>query len=323
MKIVKSRYIIFFIIIFTSVNEINAQFWKRLNKGTSRREIRKRQEEANKKSDYNKFNALIPMGGSVSRSRTDYIWSYETANTVPEYSGDISIFSPTRLSIRTGHEFGTSIASLPFIPMVYYKKRWSEGKYYIASRHEAYSFTPGLYFLRSKDKYTFISENSNIPHVIALKNELIISRPFLKELKCGTGKQPFLIVTGAVAYDYGFSLKSTGQGLMDYKFMRTRSGVVLGGGGMFSARIQGDLYLTKGIFLTAALRGLFADSIYGNAIEQNTNIRIGLSPKFTGSIGYWMNFGKGDGTFIVPLIDITYHFGQKEGRQTGLFKRGR
>ena len=60
-----------------------------------------------------------------------------------------------------------------------------------------------------------------------------------------------------------------------------------------------------------------------NSIEQNSLIRFKLSPRFLLSGGYWMNFGKGDGTMIVPIIDLTYQFGTREIRDKGLFGKGR
>ncbi len=317
--LINYRFILIIILIFILPFKLDSQQKSKRNKRTSKREIRKRQEEANKKSDYNKFNELIPMGSSASIARNDYIWSYETANTVPVRGGDISLFSPTRLSFRRGQEIGTSIGSAAFIPMIYLKKRWKEGKLYIATRHQAYSFYPGLQIMRNNNYHQFIPENSDIPLVIAIKNELIISKPFLKDLKCGSIKQPFIIATVGVSYHYGIKISGTDVKLIDYKFIRPRNGVILGDAGFLSARIQGDFYINQNLLLTLAARGLFANNVYGNSIEQNSLIRYKISPKFSLSGGYWMNFGKGDGTFIIPIIDLTYHFGTREIRQKGLF----
>ena len=308
------------LLLFFFFNCIDAQ---KRNKRTSKREIRKRQEEANKKSNYNKFNELIPMGSSVSIARNDYLWSYETANTVPVRGGDVNLIQPSRFCFRKGNEFGTSIASAAIVPMIYYKKRWHDKNIYIATRHQFYSFLPGLNKMHNKGHYQFIPENSSVPEVIALKNELIVSKPFLKDLKCGSVKQPYIILTAAIGYDYGFSISDTDVSMIDYKFMRSRSGVVLGGSGFFSARLQGDLYLTQDLFLTLAVRGLFPNSKFGKSFEQNSLIKYKISPKFSVSAGYWMNFGKGDGTFIVPVLDISYHFGNREIREKGLFGKGR
>ncbi len=317
------KIILLFTFIIVVPLKLESQQKNRRNKGTSKREIRKRQEEANKKSDYNKFNELIPMGSSASIARNDYIWSYETANTVPLRGGDISVFSPTRLSYRRGQEIGTSIGSAAFIPMIYFKKRWKEDKIYIATRHQVYSFWPGLQIMKNNNYFQFIPENSEVPQVIAIKNELIVSKPFLKELKCGGVKQPFIIATAGISYDYGIKIKETDVKLIDYKFLRSRNGVILGDAGFLSARIQGDFYLNQNLFLTVAARGLFANKDYGNSVEQNSLIRYKIAPKFSLSGGYWMNFGKGDGTMIVPLVDLTYHFGTREIREKGLFGKGR
>ncbi len=317
------KILLLYTFIFILPFNLESQQKKRRNKGTSKREIRNRQEEANKKSDFNKFNELVPMGSSASIARNDYIWSYETANTVPLGGGDISLVSPTRLSFKKGQEIGTSIGLAAFSPMVYFKKRWYENKIYIATRHQLYSFWPGLKILHNNNNFNFIPENSEIPQVAAIKNELIISKPFLKDLKCGSVKQPFIIISLGIAYDYGFKIKGTDIKLIDYKFLRSRNGALLGDAGFLSARIQGDFYLNQNLFLTVAARGLFANKDYGNSVEQNSLIRYKIAPKFSLSGGYWMNFGKGDGTMIVPLVDLTYHFGTKEIREKGLFGKGR
>jgi len=320
-KLIKYLIAIFFFVLF--IQNSDAQFWKKRNKSTSKREIRKRQEEANKKSEYNKFNELIPMGSPLSVARNDYIWTYETANTVSPYGGDISIIGPSRYSFNKGNEIGTSLASIPIIPMVYYKHVWRQENFVVSSRHEFYSFTPALNVLRSIEKHNIIPLESQVPHSIAMKNELIVSKPFLKTLKCGGVKQPYLILTGAFAYDYAYAFKETDIEVVEYKFLRNRSGVILGNGSFASLRLQGDLYLRRGIYLTAAVRGIFVNNNIGNVVEQNSSLKMFLSPKFSTTIGYWMNFGKGEGTFIVPVLDLTYHFGMKETREKGLFNRGR
>lgn len=310
------------LIIFTH-QFLNAQFGKKRNKATSKREIRKRQEEANKKSTYNRFNELQPMGKKASLLRTDYIWSYETANTVPEHGGDINLIIPSRFSTKQSVEFGTSIASIPFIPTIYIKKRWTKGKIYIATRHQVYSYSPLLYFAQEQEYSSLFPTDAVVPNSYGLKNELIVSKPFLKDLKCGSTKQPFIIATAAIGIDYGFSTKSTDVDVIPRKFFKQRSGPILGEGGFLSARLQGDFYLLQDLYLTVALRGLFSTPPYGHSIEQNSMIKYIISPKFSISLGYWATFGKGEELPIVPLFDLSYHFGHKQEREKGLFGKKR
>ncbi len=294
----------------------------KLNKRTSRREIRKKQEKANENSDYNKFNKLVPMGSRVSTDRNDFIWSYESANVVPNRGGDISLIGPSRISLLPNLEIGSSLASLPFIPMLFVKKRWKNDQWVISTRHQLYSYYPLLDWLNKRENYKLIPEENTIPQVLALKNEFILSRAFSKELKCGSEKQPFLIATIGIAYDYGFALKETNVVSYNNKFLNPRTGVVLGNNGFFQLRLQGDLYLKNGIYLTVAARGLLSDINYKYTIEQNSSVRFMLSPRFSFNLGYWINLGTGDGDNIVPTIDLTYHFGQRASREKGLFKRG-
>lgn len=319
-----SKLNLFLLIIFLLVvSEVHtdAQFWKKRNKGTSKREIRKRQESANKKSQYNKFNELQPMGHKSSQARIDFIWSYETANTVPLYAGDISLITPSRFSLRRGVEFGGSFAALPVVPNFYIKKKWKEGKLYVASRHQLYSYSPMLYWAQEMEYSSIFPLQADLPVTVAVKNEVIFSKPFLKDLKCGSVKQAYIIITGALAYDYGIPIEKTDFDLMQRKILRQRSGAILGEGGFITARLQGDFYIRQNLFATVAVRGLFASSTVGNSVEQNSLLRYNLTPRFSLSCGYWLSFGKGTETPIMPIIDLTYHFGNKQGRQKGLFGR--
>ena len=312
---------IFFIVLIILVGFNTKLLAQRRNKGTSKREIRKRQEDANKKSQYNKFNEIQPMGHKSSQMRTDFIWSYETANTVPRYTGDISIISPSRFSRKSGLEFGASLGGIAVVPAFYLKKKWTEGKLYLASRHQVYSYSPMLYWSKEMEYTSVFPLQQRLPVTVAVKNEIILSKPFLKDLKCGSVKQAYIIITGAVAFDYGFAIEKSDVTLMQRKLLMQRSNAILGGGGFWSARLQGDFYLRKNLYATVAVRGLFADAPVGRSVEQNSSLRFKLTPRFSMTAGYWMSFGKGTETPILPLLDLTYHFGNKQGRDKGLFTR--
>ncbi|WP_066630186.1 hypothetical protein [Labilibacter marinus] len=319
---IKLRHILLVItLVLMAAPQVQGQFKKNRNKGTSKREIRKRQEEANKKSQYNKFNELQPMGHKSSQARIDMIWSYETANTVPIYAGDISLIAPSRFSTYRGVEFGGSIAALPVAPNFYIKKRWKEGGVYVASRHQIYSYAPMLYWAQQLEYPGIFPPNENLPISIGIKNELILSKPFLKDLKCGSVKQPYIIITAAAAFDYGIPIYDTSVEMMERKFFQQRSGVILGGGGFITARLQGDFYIARDLYGTMAIRALFSGGEIGNSIENNGLLRYKLTPRFSLSGGYWLTFGKGSEGPIMPIFDLTYHFGNKQGRQKGLFTR--
>ncbi len=318
MRLKTKVMLMVFVMLSVATSEVLAQK-RRRNKGTSKREIRKRQEEANEKSEYNKFNELQPMGHKSSQARIDYLWSYETANTVPVCAGDISLITPSRFSIYRGVEFGGSIGLLPIAPNFYLKKKWKEGKFYFSTRHQVYSYSPMLYWAQEYDAYNIFPGEERLPVTVALKNELLLSKPFLKDLKCGSVKQPFIIVTAGLAYDYGLPVEETSVKIMPKKFLKQRSDLILGGGGMLSARLQGDFYLYQNLYLTTAIRGLFGSSNVGNSIENNSHLKLMISPRFSLSAGYWFTFGSGDETPVLPFFDITYHFGNKQGREKGLF----
>lgn len=300
----------------------NAQFWKKLNKGTSKKEIRKRQEEADKKSSYNKFNKLQPMGKKATLVRNDFIWSYSTANVVPEKGGDISLLFPSRISLGRSDEIGGSIGTMLFAPNLYYKKRWYNQKFMISSKHQVYTYTPLLYFF-DRTNSNVIPANSNIPNTIAFKNELIFSMPFLKEINCGATKEPYLIISAAVALDFGVRVNNSIPIELDSKFLTPRGGVVMGNNMFGTVRLQADYMIYNDLFLTAGFRGIISDNTYANSFEHNAHVKYSFSPKVSLSAGYWLSFNSGGGTPILPIIDISYHFGLREGRSKGLFgKKG-
>jgi hypothetical protein len=313
--------ILLLLLLFQSTIELVTAQSRRRNKRTSKREIRKRQEEANKKSMYNRFNELQPMGFKSFQKRIDFIWSYETANTVPERSGDISLFTPSRFSVKQGTEFGLTLGGIPFVPNLFYKKRWNAKNIYVSTFHEMYSYSPLLHFLRSEGYNQIIPQYSVVPLTGVIKNELMFSKAFLKDIKCGIEKQPYIIITAAVGIDYGIPIKKTDITTLESHFVRQRAGVILGGNGFICSRIQGDFYVIEDMFLTVAFRGIFSTPKYGKAFEQNSFLRYRLSPGFTASAGYWLTFGKGDGWPVLPFLDLTYHFGYKEAREKGLFGR--
>ena len=307
--ILNYKYSFLLLIIFvTHESAVLSQNTKRRNKGTSRREIRKRQEEANEKSQYNKFNELQPMGQKSSQARTDFVWSYETANTTPLNAGDVSLVGPSRFCFKRELELGGAIGTLPIAPSFYIKKKWAEGKIYIATRHQVYSYSPMLYWAQQLEYSSVFPLNETVPITIGLKNELILSKPFLKDLNCGSIKQPYIILTGAVGLDYGFSAEKTEVDLMQRKLLRQRSGVILGEGGFITARLQGDFYLLEDLYATVAFRGLFSGSDEGNSVEQNSMLRFKLTPSFSLSGGYWLTLGKGAGSAVISINRFNLSF---------------
>jgi len=298
----------------------SAQFLGKLNKGTSKREIRKRQEEADKKSSYNKFNKLQPMGKKATLVRNDFLWSYSTANVVPDKGGDISLLFPSRISLGRSDEIGGSIGTMLFVPNLYYKKRWHNNKFMIASKHQLYSYTPLLYLFDRTNSNAIQNANS-IPNTIALKNELIFSMPFLKEINCGATKEPYLIISAAIAIDFGIRVNQADSISLDNKFLTPRSGAVVGNNIFGTVRLQADYMIYNNLFLSAGIRGILSDNTYSNAIEHNAHVKYSLSPKVSVSAGYWLTLNTGGGTPILPIIDISYHFGLREGRSKGLFSK--
>ncbi len=300
----------------------SAQLLKRLNKGTSKREIRKRQDEADEKSSYNKFNKLQPMGKKTTKQRNDYLWSEGTANVVPHKGGDIAVVESSRYSPAKGSEIGASLGSMYWVPNLYYKKLWRSDTYYVASKHQLLSYAPMLHYASDRGS-ELLNNYDTIPNVLSLRNELIVSRPFLKQLSCGGAKQPYLVITLGlgVSFGYRFNNANVDSLVIKNKFLESRGGLVLGNNGYASIRLQGDYLITTSLYATLALRGLLSDHKYSNAFETNASVQYHFAPKFSVSGGMFMHYSSRKGFAILPLVDLKYHFGMRDSREEGLFSK--
>ena len=311
----KKIYIIAFILLCSSA-VMEAQRSK-LNKGTSKSNRKKLQKEADKKSDYNKFNKL---NAKRVLYNTDYIWTHETAQIAGKGGGDISIFTPSRYSYTDYDEVGASIGGMYFVPNIHWKRKHHEDRdWIISSMLRFYSYSPFLYFAQDMENTDVFPTDSIVPNSIAMKNELMVSRVYYKALKCGGAKKPHLVLTGGLAVDLAYAWKESNVDTLHNKFMMPRGGMALGNSVLVTARAQADMFLMRNVFVTVAVRGLVSGAPHGTALEQNTSLRVVVAPKFSISAGYWLSTNKGLGTKLMPTVDLTYHIGYKKGLPKGLF----
>lgn len=112
------------------------------NKGTSKREIRKRQQKANERdSESNLFNPLQTMGSRKNEARDDLIWHSESANTVYKRAGNISLTTPSRYGIRSDLELSSILGFDYWVPNIFIKKRWKK---------RSGSLPPGMVSIRAR-----------------------------------------------------------------------------------------------------------------------------------------------------------------------------
>ena len=188
--------IICLLICFISTEAVGQQKKKKFkgNKGTSKREMRKRQEEANKRNpNANAFNPLKSMGARQNDARDDLLWHSESANTVYDKAGNISLTSPSRYGIKPGLEISSVLPLNYWVPNLFIKKRWLNTKWYISTRHGLYSGTPGFKWAQKKEYESIADTSWNIPFILTASNEIMVSRFISRNNTCSR-EQPYVII---------------------------------------------------------------------------------------------------------------------------------
>ncbi len=330
-----------FMLVFlvATVQESFAQNKKRkLNKGNSKREIKKRQEDANKKDveEGNTFNELMPMGSRVNDSRDDLLWHYESANTVYPGAGNISLTSPSRYGLKKGLELSSTIPLNFWVPNITLKKRWANDKWYIASKHGLYSGTPGLkwglkngyssvsdYISRDQNNSDITNEEraKEIPFILAMKNEIIFSKIISKSSSCSREK-PYIILSTGIGVDYGYAFGDSTISEINEHFLANRSPALTGNGYLAYAKVRADWQINEMFMLGGGLKYFYGEFTGRNALEHNADLQVFVLPKLSISVGYMLSIANYDTPkhiAIFPFADLTYYFGRKQGRERGLW----
>ncbi len=299
-----------------------AQIWPFRKKSSAKkatRDLEKRRQEANPEEV---FNPVQQMGAGDHRERTDYIWSASSAATSYKNAGNLSITSPSRLGIGANMELSSWMALNYYAPNLFVKKEHLRKKWHLSTLHGIYSATPGLSYAKNGGD-TFLADSlTNAPLIISIKNQIIISRPFYNTLNCNTG-QPYLILSGGVAFDFGIPFGDEEIFIPREHLIAPRSEAYSAKGWLITAHVHADWELTSSIIGRATIRMLNSSSTVTPAFEQQTSIEVFFSRHFSGSLGYLLSAGSFDqGTFkIWPFLDICYYFGKKKERERELFKR--
>lgn len=319
--IIQSLLILFILMISASVSAQSKKKYKG-NKRTSKREIRKRQQKAYDQDQTNAFNPIQPRGARQNDARDDLLWHSESANTVYHRAGNLSLVSPSRYGIKPGLELSTNLFLNYWVPNITLKKRWANNKWYIASKHGFYSATPGFHWAKDRDYNSIVDSTASIPFVLSMKNELIFSRLFARDNTCSR-EQPYLILSAGVGIDYGYAFGESGLSEIDEHVLTPRSPALTGKGGTIYSKIRADWQINNQLMLGAGLRYFYGEFTGQHAFEQSTELQTFLLSNISISIGYLLSYGHYNtpsSVGIIPLFDLTWHFGRKQGRQKGLFK---
>lgn len=308
-----------------SVDALSQQKKKKFKskKGTSRREMRKRQEEANKRNpNANAFNPLQQMGARQNDARDDLLWHSESANTVYDKAGNLSLTSPSRYGLKPGLELSSVVPLNYLVPNLFLKKRWKNTTWYVATRHGLYSGTPGFKWAQNNGYESIADTTWNIPFLLTARNEIMVSRLISKDNTCSR-KQPYVIITGGIGFDYGIAFGDNDLEEIDEQFLANRSIPLTAQGLLTFAKLRADWQINSYLMLGGAFRYYYGDFTGTHAFEQQTDLQTFLLPSLAVSIGYnlsYANYNINNRMAIIPAFDLTWYFGRRQGREKGLFK---
>jgi hypothetical protein len=298
---------------------LSAQIWPFKKKGQAERATRDLDKRQRETGQANAFNPLQPMGSSLNNERNDYIWSSETAYITNLNSGNVSLTTPSRLGFHPNAELQSLLGSATLVPNLMLKRRLHSGKWLFATRHGIYTPTPGLKWAQ-KQKYHSIADTTLlIPHIFTVRNELLVSKPFFDPAVCDA-KVPYLVISASLAFDYGFPFKENNLVSINEHILGSRSPGLTGNGPLLISRLRVDARITDYLFLEGGVR-YFIGNMPNNGFEHHASLNYFLFRSFTVSPGYILSVGDfgNSGLQIFPFFDMTYYFGKKSRRPSGLF----
>jgi len=319
----KSLKAILFLVICVSCFQVTGQSKKKFkrNKGTSKKEIRKRQQEAFDKDDTNAFNPKQPMGARENDSRDDLLWHNETANTIYHRAANISVVNPSRYGLKPGLELSSVLFLNYWMPNLYLKKRWRNDDWYVASKHGFYSATPGLNWFNDRNYSSIVDNAEEIPFILSMKNELMVSRLIMSDTRCGRDK-PYIILTGGIGLDFGVPFGDSDLKEMKGHLLANRSPAVIGSGYTAYLKARADWQMTPIVMLGGGFKYFYGDFSGNSALEHNVELQALVMPRLSFSLGYVIsvaNYTDTNGLAILPFLDMTIYLGRRQSRQKGLF----
>ena len=299
---------------------------QKLNKGTSKRQIKKRQKDAYEKNkDVNAFNPVQPMGSRESKARDDMFWNSESANTVYRSSGNLSLLTPSRYGIKQDLELSTVLGYDLWVPNLMIKKRWYNDKLIISSRHGLYSGTPGFHGAQNNGLYYYVDSLATIPFVLSVRNELFFSYAIYHDVGC-IQKQPFVILTLSGGADFGIPFGESTMTELRHHFLTNRSPALTGQGVTGYVKARGDWKAYDYLYIGTSFNFFFGNFTGNWSFENRTEMQTFITPSFSLSVGLSFSAGQYNipsksNTAILPFFDISWYFGQRESRQKGLFNK--
>lgn len=319
------RNIIGVLLFLFTVHSIQAQTNKKFKgkKRTSRRELAKRIREGEERNQADKPFASVQKSSTRGLYRDDMIWKAESGNTIYNRATNISVVEPSRYGIKEDLELQSHLSIDYWIPNVFIKKRWYKSKWYISSRHGFYTSYPGFDYAQNRGMDNIIDSSITVPFVLGIKNELLFSRPFINSYSC-TPNQPTWILHFGFGLDYGLPFTDSEMSEVEGHFSANRFATMIDKGHLFYFFVGATKQLGNSIIIDANIK-YFNGSFSGeHSIEQKTMAEFFLGNRVSVSAGFKVSYGNYNNSSkigFIPIADLTWYLGQKQGRKKGLFEK--
>ncbi|MEE8409850.1 MAG: hypothetical protein V3T05_09610, partial [Myxococcota bacterium] len=129
------------------------------------------------------LGVLIALGAASNAAAESAAWSQGTAYTLPHGRWEVGLFQPLRYGVADSIEVGTHPLLNVLMPNVAIKKAWLGwwgGQ--LSSRHSL-TYPTGLLKALSRDGTGgVLPGDTRVPHIVALTNQAVYSRPLFGEL---------------------------------------------------------------------------------------------------------------------------------------------
>ena len=244
--------------------------------------------------------------GSVSLLAQDSLnvqhsWSNGTAYLLPQGRFEVGLFHPLRYGIKDNLEL--SVFPIWFFVNPNATVKWGHGEGF-ATRHGFYYPTPFLRLVSKKGIGGLISPEFDIPHMFALRNDVLYTRPFFN-------KQYFTMMAGLeFAVRFGSLDKRT---TIDYPWIYNRLAVFYNDYGIrlgldWYGKIAGDWW-----FRVNGELFYYSGSMQTKAFEHNGRIYWRHRNRWEVSLGYNIIYGDypygSEWNWFLPIIDVRYAWG--------------
>ncbi|NPA68284.1 MAG: hypothetical protein GXO50_06705 [Chlorobi bacterium] len=164
-----------------------------------------------------------------------------TAFTVPVKVLELSLFRPAKYGLTKKDQLSIHPVGTFILPHIFYKRKWVKfelfrQKFIFSSRHGIYYPKPALKINQNLpfDEWKFYPEDADVPSVLALQSEVLLSHYLQEPDHCSAGDY---LITARLGFKYGLNFSDFEQPLI-YKPVLYRETEVLLPGFVWYAGVQ-------------------------------------------------------------------------------------